>query len=227
MDSGQLDAVVWSARGYHRVHDAARLERVHGSGGIERVEAGDAVGRRAGRLKGAVPVYADQLDAAAHAPRRGRRQVNEGIPPWTVRVPVRGHSNVRAAAHLERVDAVGGAECIEAGSAVDRRAGRLNGAVLVDAGKEDSVSFAGDPASGHRGVHAAAHLEHVGCAGGAQQAKSAGAVGDRADRLEAAVLVDAGKQDALGVGPYGWRPDHSNMHAAAQLEHVGGDGAVE
>ena len=209
------------------MHVAAHLERVYGPSSIERVEAGDAVGRRAGRLEGAVTVDADQLNAAAHKPKRGLQKAKRGIPLGNGRVSERGHGNVRAAAHLERVDCVGGAERIEAGGAVDRRAGRLEGTVFVDADQQDAVSWVGDPARGHRGVCAAAHLEHVGCAGGAQQAKSVGTVGDRAGRLEGAVLVDAGKQHALVVGRYAWRPDHGNMQAAAHLERVGGDGAVE
>ena len=52
--------------GHHCVHAAAHLERVDGAGPIKDIEAADAVGRRAGRLEGAVPVDADQLYAAAH-----------------------------------------------------------------------------------------------------------------------------------------------------------------
>ena len=112
VDAGQLDGVARVPRGHHGVPAAAHLERVDGAGAAQRVKAAGAAVGRTGRLEGTVFVDADQLDGAGAVPR--------------------GHGGVRAAAHLERVDAVGAAQRVKAAGAAGRRAGRLEGAVLVD-----------------------------------------------------------------------------------------------
>ena len=57
------------------------------------------------------------------------------------------------------------AKRVKAVGAVDRRTGRLEGAVLVDAGQQDAVLPTRFSARGHGNVRVAAHLEHVGAVG--------------------------------------------------------------
>ena len=190
VDAYQLDAVV-VVRGHHGVPAAAHLERDDAGGAIERVEGdgawrgrrsvagqgcggaarrrvgGIAVGGRADRLEGAVFVDAGQLNAVVGMPR--------------------GRHGVRVAAHLKHVDGVGAVQRIEAAKAVGGRAGRLEGAVFVDAYQLDA---AWTVRGRHGGVRVAAHLECVDVAGAVQR-EAAGAVGRRAGRLEGAVTVDA------------------------------------
>ena len=204
MDAYQQDAVVAARRGVRpehcNVHVAAHLEHVGGAGAVERREAAGAAVGRAGRLKAAVLVDADQLDGAVAVPR--------------------GHGGVRVAAHLESIDGTGEAKG-EAAGAVGRRAGRLEGAVIVDANQLDAV----DPeesARGHHGVRAVVHLEHVDGVGATEQVEAAGAVGRRAGRLEAAIFVYAYQLDAVVM-----LCDHHGVCAAAHLERVDIFGAVE
>ena len=148
------------------------------------------MGRRGDRLKGAVSVDADQLDAI---------------------VVLRDDHGVPVAAHFKRVDVPGALERVEGGARrrrggrrggrrVGRRGGgvgcrcdRLKGAVSADARKMDAV--VGMPC-GHHCVHAAAHLERVDGAGAIEDVEAAGSVGRRAGRLERAVTVDADQLDA-------------------------------
>ena len=85
VDADQLDAVdpKKSAYGHYSVRVVAHLKHVDGVGAAEQVEAAGAVDRRVGRLKCAVFVDTDQLDAI--------------VLPCD-------HHCVRAAAHFERVD---------------------------------------------------------------------------------------------------------------------------
>ena len=222
VDADQLDGV-GSAGGHHGVRAAAHLEHVDVAGAVERVEAARAVGRRTGRLEGAVFVYAYQLDAV---------------------VAVRGHHGVPAAAHLERGDASGDAERVEwngawrgrrgvagqgRGSAARRRvcrvavggrADRLKGGVFVDANQLDAV--VGMP-RGHNGVPVAAHLEHVDGVGAVQRVEAAKAVGRRAGRLECAVFVYACQLDVAGTV----RRGHGGVRIAVYLKHVDSAGAVQ
>ena len=110
VDACQVDAANVARPDHGGVRVAAHLEHVDVAGAV------GATAGRAGRLEGAVFVDADQLDAA---------------------VP-RGHGGVRAAAHLERVDCLYVVHC-EAARAAAGRAGRLEGAVLVDAYQLDAA----------------------------------------------------------------------------------------
>ena len=101
------------------------------------------------------------------------------------------------------------------------RAGRLEGAVLVDA---DQLDGAAAVPRGHGGVRVAAHLESIDGTGEAQ-GEAAGAVRRRVGRLEGAVLVDADQLDA--VDPKESARGHHGVRAVAHLEHVDGVGATE
>ena len=97
MDACQQDAVFLarhSARGHGNVHGAPHLEHIGTVGAVEQAEASGAVGNRAGRLEGAVPVDADQQDAVV--------EVCSCIRP--------DHGNVRGSAHFERVGGAGAVE---------------------------------------------------------------------------------------------------------------------
>ena len=82
----------------------------------------------------------------------------------------RSHHGVRAVAHLKHVDGVGATEPVEAVGAVDRRTGRLEGAVFVYAYQLDAVVLLCD----HHGVCAAAHLECVDIFGAVERVEYGG-----------------------------------------------------
>ena len=208
MYADQLDATVSeeSARGHHGVRFVAHLQHVDGVGAVERVEAGGAVGRRGDRLKGAVFVDADQLDAvvvlrddhgvpvAAHFERvnvpsalervEGGARRRRGWRRGGGRVRRRGGGRVRRR---------GGGRGKQRGGAVGCRCDRIEGAVPADARQLDAV--VGMPC-GHHCVHVAAHLKGVDCGGAIEDVEAVGAVGRRAGRLEGAVSVDADQLDA-------------------------------
>ena len=111
----------------------------HVKGG-DAVRAGElqagVVAERVGRLQGAVFVDADQLDAVA-----GRG----------------GDDRIGAAAHHERVDAVGPFELVKAALAVSGLACGLQRAAFVHAHQLDGVVAV----RGHRGVRATPDYDRV------------------------------------------------------------------
>ena len=110
---------------------------------MQRVKAAVAVDRRAGGLERAVGQDAHELDRGLAA---------------------RENDGVRLAAHCKDVDPVGGGEPVKVPDLVGRvgrRAGRLEGAVAVDADQLDAADVrldaAGAAVGRHDGVRAVAH----------------------------------------------------------------------
>ena len=208
MDADKLDATVSeeSASGHHGVRFVAHLQHVGGVGAVERVEAAGAVGRRGDRLKGAVFVDADQLDAvvvlrddhgvpvAAHFERVNVPSALERVEGGARRRRGgrRGGWRVRRRGGW-RVRRRGGWRGKQRGGAVGCRCDRIEGAIPADACQLDAV--VGMPC-GHHCVYAATHFERVDGAGAIEDVEAVGAVGRRSRRREGAVFVDADQLDA-------------------------------
>ena len=134
----QLDAVVGPG-GHRGVRAAGRLEGDDAPRSVKLVKAlsagaGHFVCGRPGLQQFAVAAYADQLDAV---------------------FAIRGHDGVRVAPRAEDRGADRGAQPVKAPGAVERRVGRLHGAVVVDADQLDGV-IAG---RGDQRVRAAVHVK--------------------------------------------------------------------
>ena len=166
--------VVGTPRAYHGVRGAAAAGKVGGNGArAVEIEAGIGVARRAGRLQGAVPVHADQLDGALLVGR------DEGV-----------HCSVQ----LEGCEAAHAAERQGGVLIVGQRVHRLQGAVLVYPDQLDAVvALRGD-----EGMLFAAQVEH----GQAPRAvEHQGAVVDqRPTGLQGAVLVYPDQLHGAAIG---------------------------
>ena len=168
----KLDAVV-DVRCDDGVRAVARcLEHVHAAGAVEYQGRVAALGERVGSLEGVVvAVHADQLDSVA---------------------AIRGHDGVRAVAYGKGVDVMGAADRAKARGARRAARGVCGQNVPVHAYKLGALTV-----RRRDRVRAVAYGKGVDADGAAKAQRAA--VGQRAGRLEGAVLVHAQQLDAAAA----------------------------
>ena len=183
------------------------------------VPAGHRGVRAAGRLEGDDGVRAVKLVKAAHTVECGSRLQQLAVAAYADQLggvtAIRGHDGVRVAPRVEGRDSGRAVQSVKAVGAVERRVGRLHGAVVVDADQLDAV-IAG---SVDQRVRGAVHVKGGDAVRTADRVKVVGAVGRRPVCLQGAVAVHAEQPDDVAIA----RPGDHGVGDVARLECDGVD----